>query len=764
MKYKSLAVLFFVLAFPVVAVAQRQTDANLLGHVVDAASGEHVAYVTVSLKGTTLATTTDAGGHFHLFNCPVGDYTLVVHGVGYRYVERQVTLTQKKTVELSIELQPDVIELGQVVVTATQHATSRNETPAVVGVVGSEQLEAVSAVNLAEGLRFETGVRVENTCQNCGSNEVRINGLGQAYSQVLIDSRPINSALAGVYLLEQLPTAMIEQVEVLRGGGSALYGSNAIAGVVNVITKEPVRNSAEAGNITRLVGGKALDFGNSFNASVVSESRKAGLFVYGHNRQRTPYDHDGDGYSELGLLKARMVGFRGYLRTGDYSKLNVEYHNLHEFRRGGDRFDLPSPMAHISEGGEHDIHSGNLKWDWFSRSGLRHASLFASAQHVDRQSYYGERADGDPYGTSYGYTTDLTLNYGAIYSRHFGRLLFLPAELTAGVEHTMDRLDDRNLGVDDTLRQQVGIVSAYVQNEWQSYRWSLLVGARADKHTMVDAPVVSPRLNLRYAPSDHLVLRTGYSSGFRAPQVYDEDLHVGAVNGELYKITNASDLRMERSHSVNASADVCFHLGPFEADLLVEGFYTRINDAFVNELLFDDTVSGYRHYERRNADGAEVRGLNAELRLTPHPSVQLQLGSTWQSSRYTGRGQEWKEGCFEQRMERTPDLYAYLTGLYTPSKQLQVSVSGTFTGPMLIYHNVDDDVVQVTTPSFLDLSLKATYSIPLGRRSSVDVSAGVQNIFNSFQRDFDSGPERDSQYIYGPSMPRTFFLGAKLVL
>ena len=100
------------------------------------------------------------------------------------------------------------------------------------------------------------------------------------------------------------------------------------------------------------------------------------------------------------------------------------------------------------------------------------------------------------------------------------------------------------------------------------------------------------------------------SKGIRAPQVYDEDLHVGAVNGELYKITNAADLRQERSHSLNVSADLCFHLGDIEGDLLMEAFFTRINDAFVNELLFDDTGSGYRHYERRNSDGAEVKGFN----------------------------------------------------------------------------------------------------------------------------------------------------------
>lgn len=685
----------------------------------------------------------------------------------------------KKIIVIIISLLPlmaaaqshhDTIRLRQVVVTATQHATTRSEAPTAVGVVDGRQMEAVSAVNLGQALNFSTGLRVENTCQNCGANEVRINGLGQAYSQILIDSRPVNSALAGIYLLDQLPTALIDRIEVLRGGGSALYGSNAIAGVVNVITREPRYNEASVGNTTSLIGGRSWDFSNSFNASVVSDDRRAGIAVFGHNRQRNPYDHNGDGYSEVGLLKARMVGFRGYLRTTDFTKLNLEYHNIHDFRRGGDRFDLPSPMAHISEGGEHDIHSASLKWDWLPASGLRHASLFASMQHVDRQSYYGEREDDESYGTSYGYTQDLTLNYGALYSRHFDTLWFMPAELTAGVEHTLDRLNDRTLDNPDTLQQEIGIVSAYLQNEWKSSRWSILVGGRVDKHTMIEAPVVSPRLNLRYAPSDHLALRVGYASGFRAPQVYDEDLHVGAVNGELYKITNAADLRMERSHSLTGSADYCFHIGSLEADLLVEGFYTRINDAFVNELLFDDTVSGYMHYERRNADGAEVMGMNVEMTLSPIEQMRLQIGGTWQRSLYTGQGKEWDEGQFERRMERTPDLYAYLTGVYTPVKRLQITATGIFTGPMLVYHHVADEskhsggteVEKVITDSFFDLSLKAAYSIPFGESTELELSIGVQNLLNSYQRDLDSGQERDAAYIYGPALPRTLMFGAKL--
>ena len=756
---------------PIVAMAQKHTDANLLGHVINSKTGEHVAYVSVFLQGTTIGDATDESGHFHIANCPEGTFTVVVRGVGFKQMEREVTFERNKTVELDFRLEPDAVALGQVVVTATQHAVSRQETPSVVGVVGIKQLEAASAVNLAEGLRFQTGVCVENTCQNCGANEVRINGLGGAYSQVLIDSRPVNSALASLYLLEQLPAALIEQVEVMRGGGSALYGSNAIGGVINVITKEPLRNSASVGNITRLVGGQSIDWSNSFNASVVSDSRKAGLFRYGNNRHREPYDHDGDGFSEIGLMKVHMVGMRGYLRTSDYSKLNVEYHNIGDFRRGGDRFDLPANQAHVAEGGEHDIHCGSAKWDWFSRDGLSHASVFASAQYVDRESYNGEREDDEPFGNSYGYTSDLTTNEGVLYSRHFGRLLFMPAELTAGIEHTYGHLSDRLLSDSNTLDQSTSVLSAYLQNEWKNRHWNLLVGVRVDKHNLLDNPVVSPRLNLRYAPVEHLVLRAGYSSGFRAPQVYDEDLHVGAVNGELYRITNAAGLRQERSQTFSTSADLCFHLGEMEGDLLVEGFYTRIDDAFINELLFADTTGGFRHYARRNSDGAQAGGISADLKLQ-YSTFVFELGGTWQRSRYSGRGQEWDEGRYEQRMERMPDLYGHFSATYAPFDGLELMAMGTFSGPMLVYHSVAHDeekhshateVEQVVTPSFFDLTLKAEYGFTLpSTRCRLTAAAGVQNVFNSFQRDFDSGPDRDSSYIYGPTLPRTLFLSLRL--
>jgi outer membrane receptor for ferrienterochelin and colicins len=138
-------------------------------------------------------------------------------------------------------LAEDNLLLEEIVVTGNRNETKKRHSATLVNVVNKDMFELVSACSLAEGLNFQPGVRVENDCQNCGFTQVRINGLDGHYSQILMNSKPVFSALAGVYGLEHIPATMIDRVEVMRGGGSALFGSSAIAGTINIITKEPIR-------------------------------------------------------------------------------------------------------------------------------------------------------------------------------------------------------------------------------------------------------------------------------------------------------------------------------------------------------------------------------------------------------------------------------------------------------------------------------------------------------------------------------------------
>ena len=226
------------------AYERKYPEASVHGHVIDRNTGEHVPFLVVSLKGTTVGTSTGDTGHYFLEHLPQGTYMLQVSGVGYKTASQEITLKDGVSLEVNFYVEEDNVMLDGVVVSANRSETTRMMAPTLVNVVEMATYDKVNATSLSQGLVFQPGVRVENNCQNCSYQQVRINGLDGPYTQILIDSRPIFSSLAGVYGIEQLPANMVDRVEVMRGGGSALFGSSAIAGTINIITKEPVRNSA----------------------------------------------------------------------------------------------------------------------------------------------------------------------------------------------------------------------------------------------------------------------------------------------------------------------------------------------------------------------------------------------------------------------------------------------------------------------------------------------------------------------------------------
>ena len=633
---------------------------------------------------------TDATGHYFLKNLPEGNFVLEASSVGYKTISRNVSLRKGKTLEENFELEEDAVALDGVVVSANRSVTKRRLAPTLVNVVDMKMFESTNSPTLSQGLNFQPGVRVETNCQNCGFQQVRINGLDGPYTQILIDSRPIFSALSGVYGLEQIPANMIERVEVMRGGGSALFGSSAIAGTINIITKEPLHNSGQlAHTLTSIGGSSSFDNNTSLNASLVTDNHRAGLYVFGQNRHRDAYDHDGDGYSEMPKLKNQTVGFRSFLKTSTYSKLTFEYHHLQEFRRGGNLLNRPPHEADIAEQIQHSINGGGLKFDYFAPNEKHRLTVYTSAQHTDRDSYYGSKKDQNAYGK----TTDLTFIGGSQYVYSFGKCLFMPADLTAGLEYNRDNLKDDMWGYNRYTKQTVNIGSAFLQNEWKNEKWSILLGGRLDKHNLIDHVIFSPRANLRFNPSEDINLRLSYSSGFRAPQAFDEDLHIENVGGTVSMIERAKNLKEEKSQSFSASADMYHRFGAFQVNFLVEGFYTRLSDVFVLENIGER--DGILIKERRNGSGAKVLGLSMEGKMAYLSLFQLQAGVTLQQSRYD-EPEKWSETApAEKKIFRTPNTYGYFTATYTPIKPLSLSLSGTYTGSMLVQHMagyIDKDV------------------------------------------------------------------------
>ena len=783
----------------------KDTHANIFGHILDKTTREHLPYVTLQINGTSIGTATDETGHYYLNNLPLGKHSVEVKLLGYKTIKRTFVAERGKTIELNFDLEESSIHFEDVVISADRSGNTRRLSPSLVSVIDMKTFDVTNSNTLSDGLRFQPGLRVENNCQNCGINQVRINGLDGPYSQILIDSRPIVGSLEGVYGLEQIPANMIEKVEVVRGGGSALMGSSAIGGTINIITKEPLKNSAEfSHSLTNFNSSGAFENNTSFNTSLITDNRKAGMMVYGQHRARDAYDHDGDGFSELPTLKNRTLGFRSFLKTGAYSRITLEYHNMHEFRRGGDRLDRPAHEAYITEQAEHFINGGGLKFDQSSANGKNKISLYASAQHTHRKSYYGagDPATGDlpkikpgmsqeeidevndeieNHNTrlnSYGLSTDLTYQIGGQYNYKFDNLLFMPASLTGGLEFLGSELDDVSGYRVESIKQRSKTATAFAQNEWINDKWSLLVGGRLDQNSLVDNLIFSPRGNVRFNPSDNINFRLSYSEGFRAPQLFDEDLHVDIAGGEQIVRELSKDLEAEQSQSISGSIDMYHQINAINFNVLVEGFYTHLKNPFVGERK-GNTITVV------NADdGAKVYGINFEGRVDFSTWLTLQAGATLQRSLYGSKRKWWEPEDEEEKeldqveatreMMRTPNSYAYFVATWTPFPKFAASLSGNYTGSMLVPHDAGDGIegvdrfskVNITeeSPSFFELNTKLSYTFDLYKDIQLELNAGIQNIFNAYQKDFDTGAGRANDYVYGPMAPRSLFVGFKMAL
>ncbi len=789
-----------ILFIPTLLWAQKEkTDANIIGDVQ--CNGEHVPFITIQVEGTTLGTATDATGHYQLINLPVGEVTLIVSGVGYKATQKQVTLIANHTAEVNFKVEEDILNIQGVVVTADRNQTNRAESPVVITSISPKLMQTTQSVNIAEGLNFTPGLRTETNCQNCGFTQLRMNGMEGPYTQILLNSRPVFSGLAGVYGLELIPSNMVERMEVVRGGGSSLFGGNAIAGTVNIITKESIRNTFNLENRLGIVGvgldgTPALDEQFNMNASIVSDDQKSGGYMYGMLRNRDSYDINGDGFTESVELQNTTFGINAFYKPGNRSKISLDGYRISEYRRGGNDLDKLPHEADIAEQLEHLISGANLSFDVFTHQ-YNKFSAYASAQHVLRDSYYGAQQDPNAYGD----TKNLTSSLGANYTMVTDAFLFAPSTTIVGMDNSNDNLHDVKLGANGdpntTLtHQMVNTFGTYLQHDWKAEKFNISLGARYDYYQVVDKEnttskdlkngVLVPRASVMYKLTPDMRFRVGYARGYRAPQVFNEDLHIELVNATRVLTFNAEDLKQETSNAYSASFNSVFTLGSTYNDVLIEGFYTQLIDPFNNEFYPLDDAGNFA-YRRVNADdGAHVAGVNLEWKSMIGGKFETQVGFTLQQSKYE-TPQAWgnEDESVSSDFVRTPNRYGYATVMYRPTEHLKTSLSLNYTGPMLVPHlglkpeDFDDpeerDAVQnaidngdiiegeslLTSPDFFVIDLLVSYDMHINRQIGIELFAGVKNLFNQMQNDYDRGVYRDAAYMYGPALPRTINFGVK---
>ena len=334
-------------------------------------------------------------------------------------------------------------DIDQVVITGTRTPKRKTDSPVIVNLINSKTLDQVVATTLSEGLKYQPVLRVETDCQTCNYTQLRINGLQGGYSQILINSRPLFSPLMGLYGMEQIPTNMIDRIEVVRGGVSALYGSSAIGGTVNVITKIPDGNNFSLTNILQSIKGKTTDNIITGNASFVNLERNLGVSLFVNNRNRGMYDANSDNYSELPQLKDNTFGANLFFKPAKNHKLELSFSSINEYRYGGEMIDKAAYLAKQSEERTHHILMGSADYSFSFNDHKNSLSIYYGGQKTDRKHYTGINP-GDPdelpaffANPPYGVSDVITHQGGVQFNNKFEKFLIGSSTLTAGLEYVM---------------------------------------------------------------------------------------------------------------------------------------------------------------------------------------------------------------------------------------------------------------------------------------------------------------------------------------
>ncbi len=744
---------------------------NIIKGTIADSTGQPITGATVRLDNTTIGAIANKEGEFQVKRIPAGIYQMRISAVGYQVFTLEVDLSRKEdyTEVVKVTLLEGGVMSGNIVVSATRTDKLYEEVPIKISVIDNKIFESTQTASIQEGIRFSPGLRVEANCQNCGYSQIRLNGLEGRYSQILIDGRPIFTALNSMYGLDQIPANMIDRVEVIRGGGSALYGGNAIAGVVNIITKPPVENSFEGKYTYGFIGGKTPDYSYQMNGSSLSDEQDIGFYLFGNYNKRDTYDANGDSFSEIPTITGTSFGARAFYNPNIKSKLTLDFQTMNEYRRGGDSINLPPHEVMMAEDMTHNLTAGGITYESFFNNDLSKYSVYASFNVTDKKNYTGVGKDLNGYGF-----TNSQVYVGGIQLNHTVKDFIIgEGIITTGLEYQNENVQNEATGYRSNLNQTVNLAGLYAQYDWIfNEHLNLVSGLRFDKHSMIDNFIINPRFTFMYKRANDMTIRATASTGYRAPQAFDEDLHAELRSGRRLIIELDKDLKEESSLSFNLGADKYHNFGDFPFSFSFELFYNQLSNVFINEEKGIDE-KGNILLVKKNGDGAKVYGMSGEMRTSYFEYYQLQVGVTYQKGEYDSpfvwSAADPENNIPEQSTEkilRTPDFYGYMTAYINPIEHLELTLSAIYTGAMEVPHfaggiapdgsTISENKLFVS-PEFIELNASLSYIFY--DKPETTVTLGVNNITDQYQDNFDRGPNRDTNFIYGPLKPRTVRVG-----
>ncbi|MHB8871840.1 MAG: TonB-dependent receptor plug domain-containing protein, partial [Candidatus Doudnabacteria bacterium] len=675
------------------------------------------------------------------------------------------------------------------------------DVPVRTEVITMHEIKNKNACNLYQALEGTPGIRVEQQCQYCNFSMVRMQGLGAEHTQVLIDGQPIYSGLAGVYGLQQMGTVDIAQIEVVKGAGSALYGSSAVAGAINIITKEP--SFQPSTNID-------VQFGNyntnkyDVSSSLRNDKGNIGLNIFAQKLTEDAIDKTGpgltinevknkDGISDRVATNLTNAGFGLFINDAflDDDKFIIRGKAVFEKRQGGTMTDnyFKNPFTEGTENIVTDRYETQLNYD--KKIGIESKLNFSFAYVNHNREATNDTYLGDYMATHNGNVPDVrnmrpylaeensltsTLTISTMLGNH---------NLLIGLQSFYDKLEESGMYVvvdpkSNYLGQSYKSIGnkwarefgAFLQDEWAVTENLILVpGIRIDNHhsseeytsdrqifesafpkTNFDETNVNPRLAVKYNISQKVVLRANAGTGFRAPYGFSEDLHLCSGSPRVWK---SSDLNPETSISYNFSTDYY-------------GEYIRISTNIFrtdlkNKIGFTDAdpnvaALGY-DYQWKNIDDAFVQGIELSVQATLAKNLDLGIDAAYNQGEYKHVREDWIGTQYEsdsKNISRFPSTTGNLKIEYSP-QEWSFSLIGNFQGNMYIdYYSEDprfESKIKETKPFTI---FNARISKKL---NNFKIYAGVNNIFNYIQ---DERHLDDAAFMYAPVYGTLFYGGISI--
>jgi len=786
--------------------AQEKNGTIINGHVKSVKTNEHIPYATIIVKGTSLGTSTDGTGHFKLNNIPVGKTIIIAKSVGYKAMEKEVEVRENKILEMFFDLEEDVLNLEQVVITGTRTEHFVKDVPVRTEVITFKAIENKNATNLYQALEGTPGVRVENQCQYCNFTMIRMQGLGAEHTQVLINGQPMYSGLAGVYGLQQLSTIDVDKIEVVKGAGSALYGSGAIAGAINVVTKAPGYIPS-----TKI----DVQFGNyntnryDISSSLRNERGNIGLNVFAQRYTEGAIDETKagisssevkgkDGISDRVMTNLTNAGFNLYINDAFMAndQLTLRGKSVFEKREGGTMIDdyYRNPLTDGTENITTDRYEASLNYikKISDNSELNFTIGYTNHnRNATNDSYLGDYMsthndsvpdvrDMRPYLAEENSITS-TLSFSSKLGSH---------NIILGVQGFYDELEESGMyvvvdeessflgqsyrSVADKSAREFGV---FLQDEWEvTDNFIVVPGARVDFHhssekytadrqvfelnnfpkTSFDETTINPRLALQYKITDNVTVRANAGTGFRAPYGFSEDLHLCSGSPRVWK---SSELNPEKSVSYNFSADYYGNTVRLSANF----FRTDLKDkiGFVNA---EPAVKNLGYdYQWKNIDDALVQGLELSVIANFLSDIDFGVDFTYNQGEYKNVREDWVGSEYESQskyISRFPTTTGNAKLEFSPNTWT-FTLSGSYQGKMYIdYYNEDIDPVvgdlskiKKTDPFML---FNARVAKEIGQ---FKLYAGVNNIFNYLQ---DEKYLDDAAFMYAPVYGTMFYGGVSL--